>query len=161
MRSHYALAPKKKTHCNIWIFELKKWMYDSVWFYVNCIGQGLLYSFRIDYLNSFEALVFSASLLLSIVYFPNWNVHLVHNIASLFHFICIYIFLFSSLSLYLCLSLCVVFFSFSFHNVSTVFWNPWVVQSIDKIAQIKQRPNKCKTNAKQNKTRMLQPQKSE
>lgn len=25
------------------------------------------------------------------------------------------------------------------------FRNPWVVQSIDKIAQIKQRPNKCKT----------------
>lgn len=124
---HHALtlciSPKKSTHCNIWIFELKKWMYDSVWFYVNCIGQGLLYSFRIDYLNSFEALVFSASLWLSIVYFPNWNVHLVHNIASLFHFICIYIFLFyfNSLSLVLCLSLCVFFFSFSSHNVSTVF----------------------------------------
>lgn len=139
-----------KHHCHFRMLfqtELGEWLYDFVWFYVNCIGQGLLYSFRIDYLNSFQALVFSASLWLSIVYFPNWNVHLVHNNASLFHFICICIFLFyfTSRSLFLCLSLCVFFFSFSSHNVSTVFWNPWVVQSIDKIAQIKQRPNKCKT----------------
>lgn len=113
---------------------------------------GIMYSFRIEYLNLFEALIFSTSLRLSIVYFPKWNAHAkcIYYCFSYFETVSLYIHLPLLLSIYRFFALYIII-SFCFISSFLITYpqwffffvvvrNPWVVQSIDKIAQIKQRP---------------------